>query len=204
MRKISSFFIVRVTPAEFGHSLSHQSNIKIRNIAILLLIGLRPTIPSTHIHLAILIQDFLQSGLIIPNGLIISLQLNLKTQISHWQFLHELPLHAMLVHFELHLIDLLNVVNGHGLFLLRLRSGTIGRISLFGFAGEEVVIDGGLVLAELVFHIEEGVVICVFGVAAVFVLEAGALVDVVENVIGRNGLALVLVETFIEELLAGH
>ena len=96
------------------------------------------------------------------------------------------------------------MVDGHDLFLLGLGSGTIGGVSLFGLICEEVVIDGGLILTELVFHIQECVVICVFRVAAIFVFEAGTLVDIVKNIIRRNSLALVLVETFIEQLLARH
>lgn len=167
---------------------------------MLLLERLGPAVAPTQVHLAVLAQDLLQPRLDRVSNVVLALELDLEAEVGDRHFLHVLPACALLVDFELHLVYLLDMIDGHG-FLLRLEEGlrTVGWL-----AGEEVVVDGGLVLAEFVLHVEEGVVIGVLGVVAVLGLAAGALVDLVEDEVGRDGVGVVAVEAAAEQLLFGH
>lgn len=106
----------------------------------------------TDVHLPILIDYLLEARTSGPLVSIVPLELNLKAEVSHWQFVDELFASALLVNLELHLVNLLDVINRHGNLLL----GHGMRINLLFFLliGEDVVVDRTMLFAHLMPHVQ--------------------------------------------------
>lgn len=129
----------------------------------------------------------------------------MKTEVSYWQFINILFAYSLFVYLKFHLVDLLNMVDGHYCFLIRDRRGcNTGSLLFLGSAIEEIIINRRLVLTKFVLHVEEGVVVGIFWIAAIFVLVAGAFVNIVKHVIRRYGLTFILIEAFIKQLFFRH
>ena len=187
------------TAGETVDRAGHQAHVEFAS-AVLLLEGLGAAVATTEVELAVLAEDLLEARSHCLRYLLLALQFDLEAEVGHWHPLGLRPACALLVHLELHLVYLLDVVDRQRPRLrLRGRNGE-GECWLI----EEVIVYGGMVLAEFVFHVEEGVVVGVFGVAAVLGLAACALVDLVEDEVRGDGLGVVAVEAAAEGLLFGH
>ena len=135
----------------FIHRLIHQPDVEVRTKPVaLLLYAVFSQVAD--VHLPILIYYLLEARTSGPLVSIVPLELNLKAEVSHWQFVDELFASALLVNLELHLVNLLDVINRHGNLLL----GHGMRINLLFFLliGEDVVVDRTMLFAHLMPHVQ--------------------------------------------------
>jgi len=187
------------TPPYLGHRISHPLGIQISRMTD----AAPPHIPTpavrcpmVRIHPTVLTEDLLQSRLVIilQLGVGFPLYFDLEAQLGDRYSFDELG-SRLLVKFELHFVYLFDVVDRHHrsawVAIMLLKQGGL----FSGRVGENAVKNGGLVLAQFLLHVEESVVIGVFGVAAVLVFGTCVFVDLVVDEVTGDSWLLLAVET---------
>ena len=152
--------------------------------------------PLLVIHLSILIQNLLQPRFVVALKLLISFRFyfDLEAQVCHRDPFDVLR-GGLLIDFELHFVDFLDMVDWHQGFAVIVWLIVHGRRYFPRGTSKEIVVYWSLLLAQFLLHVHQSVIVHVFGVAAVLVFGTGVFVDLVIYKIAGDRSLLIVVET---------
>jgi len=108
---------------------------------------------------------------------------------------------SLFVNFKFHFMDLFDMINWHRYFFLRLNLFNIF-ISLF--ISKKIIINWALLLAHLIFHIKQSIIIAILRVVAIFIFRVSILIYFIVNIFSRDGSFIRFIEGFWEFLSIPH